>query len=160
MSTALLFFIVAATQAQTSRPHTEGTVCVVDTAASSRLRVFGVGQRASPDSIATRNGARERRTTPNPPVVGYGVDLRGLRADTVTEAGGEWTEWIRILDQRYSPFGRARALPLERVTRIGEVQGVSVFIERGLDLRSAPEVVYLLNSDCLFQPYVSPEGMR
>ena len=141
--------------------HVADPACTVDPATPSRLRVSDViVKRLGRDSVVTRDGKHEWIGSLTPPVVGFGMDPQNLTPDTTTRAGGERTEWIQIFGNRYTRFGPPRALPLDLITRIGEVHGASVFVERGLDLRSDPEILYLLTADCLFQPYASPEGSR
>ncbi|HEX2091638.1 MAG TPA: hypothetical protein VHG28_04515 [Longimicrobiaceae bacterium] len=134
---------------------------MADASSATGLRASNViAHRITADSVVTRDGARRWLGDLVPAVLGYAASPQGPRPDTVTEVRGERIEWIRIFSHRYTRFGPPRMVPHTWLARVGEVQGASVFVERGLDVRSDPEVVYLLTPDCLFQPYISPEGSR
>jgi len=61
-------------------------------------------------------------------------------------------EPVRYRGQWYVKYGNPRLLKIEEIARVGENDGVGVYVAGG---DADPQVVYLpLRSGCVFQPYV------
>lgn len=78
--------------------------------------------------------------------------------DTVGYAGGaQWfvnNEPVVIDGRHYVRYGVPRVLGVQELTRVGEYQGVLVFVEKGADARA--DVKYVpVRPGCEFQPYDS-----
>ena len=145
------------------RPPPLRSVCVVDTESKTGLRLDSLVVERIPytDSVVTRDGTRQRFHFVRPRIAGYAAPPRGLAAGTAYMRGNTPVEWVNILGYRYMRFGLPRAADLGELLPIGEVQGVTVFIRRGVNIRDDPEHLYVLvEPDCLFTPYASPEAMR
>lgn len=94
-----------------------------------------------------------------------GLGAVRVPADRPVEAGsGTWYaagraafegSWIRILGNDYGVAGAPRRIDPALLAHLGERQGASVFVERGVDLTEHPEVVYLLDPSCGFVPFRS-----
>jgi hypothetical protein len=76
-------------------------------------------------------------------------------ATTGYAAGSTWyinNEPITVNGRRYVKYGLPRVLGVNEVTRVADVQGVTVFAEAGAT--GATEVIYVpVRPGCEFQPY-------
>lgn len=124
-------------------PQDSVVMCIVDSASEAGLRPV----RVAAEELASK------RSSPVVPdstaFFGYAADDSGL--------GGPW---VRILGTDYEVAGAPRRLDHGALRRIGERKGVSVFVEREIDLTTLPEVVYVLTPRCEFVPYRSRAGSR
>ena len=129
-------------------------VCVIDSAAPGGLRPADtIVERLGRDSVRLRDGSLARLSRLKPAVLGFAADPGGL-----PQRPGE--SYSQVLGHRYEPFGPPRMIPgFALLAAIGEVGGVSVFAERGMDIADPPGVLYVLKPDCRFQAYKIMRGL-
>lgn len=131
-------------------------VCVEDPTAPSGMRLSDViVERLPGDSALSRTGERRPLSEFRPRIVGYAAGPQGLESPGMDAREDVPWPGNQLFGTLYARFGLPRPIPPEALLRIGEALGASVFIVQGSDVLESP-VLYVLLSDCTFQPYQPP----